>query len=71
MPSSNRPFSIISSIQSTAHSLFNGSINPEVSTFIGATIHRRIIIATIVGLGIFVGINVNVDLYLFVATPCC
>jgi len=77
VPSSNRPVSIISSIQSTAQSLFNHSINPEVNTFIGATFHRRVIIAiitmtmAIVGLGVFVGINVNVDLYLFVATPCC
>lgn len=71
VPSSNRPFSIVSTIQSTAQSLFNHSINPDTNTFIGATFHRRVIIATIVGLGVFVGINVNVDLYLFVATPCC
>jgi hypothetical protein len=71
VPSSNRPFSFLDTIHSTAHSLFNNSINPEVNTFIGATFHRRVIIATIVGLGVFVGINLNVDLYLFVATPCC
>jgi hypothetical protein len=49
----------------------NGSINQDVNTLIDTLFNRRTAIVTIIGLGFFLSINVSVDLYLFVATPCC
>jgi hypothetical protein len=29
------------------------------------------VIAAVIGFGVFIGINTSVNIYLFVATPCC
>jgi len=49
----------------------NGSINQYINTLIDTLFNRRTAIVAIIGLGFFLSINVSVDLYLFVAVPCC
>jgi hypothetical protein len=81
VPSSNIIHNAITPIPniriSTVTSLLNHpSINTpdgggDVNTLIDALFNRRTVIVTIIGLGFFLSINVSVNLYLFVATPCC
>ena len=81
VPSSNIIHNAITPIPniriSTTSSLLNhpfDSINTsggDVNTLIDALFNRRTVIVTIIGLGFFLSINVSVNLYLFVATPCC
>lgn len=46
-------------------------ISPDLNTSTEVPVHRRVVIAYIIGFGIFVGINSIVGFYLFLATPCC
>jgi hypothetical protein len=66
----------ISTVTSLLNHPFGGSINTppsggDVNTLIDALFNRRTVIVTIIGLGFFLSINVSVNLYLFVAVPCC
>jgi hypothetical protein len=66
----------ISTTSSLLNHPFGGLINTppsggDVNTLIDALFNRRTVIVTIIGLGFFLSINVSVNLYLFVATPCC
>jgi hypothetical protein len=84
VPSSNIIHNAITPIPniriSTTSSLLNhpfggfDSINtPEggVNTSIDIVFNRRIVIAAVIGFGVFIGINTSVNIYLFVAVPCC
>lgn len=81
VPSSNIIHNAITPIPniriSTVTSLLNhpfGSINTPpsgVNTPIDIVFNRRIVIAAVIGFGVFIGINTSVNIYLFVATPCC
>ena len=79
VPSSNIIHNAITPIPniriSTVTSLLNHpSINTSgegVNTSIDIVFNRRIVIAAVIGFGVFIGINTSVNIYLFVAVPCC
>ena len=43
-------------------------INPDINIFIGTIF---LVIATIIGLSVFLGVNISVDFVLFIVIPCC
>jgi hypothetical protein len=58
-------------VSNTLHTSNSSMINPNLNTSTEVPMHRRVVIAYIIGFGIFVGINSIVGFYLFLATPCC
>jgi hypothetical protein len=53
------------------HPMINPPINQDLNTSVETPIHPRVVIVCIIGFGIFLGVNISVDFYLFLATPCC
>ena len=67
VPSSNHVYPP-NFVHNTNTSLIN---HPDVSNPSEIPIHQRVAIVAIIGFGIFLGINVSVDLYLFLGAPGC